>query len=220
MSLGQLSPTNQNPQYRILVGFSLIPIYQNKTWQMCVCELKCLSRRKNFVVNEPDKYLEESSFASKMLRQGWFIYSTVLVYNGPENYTCTSLTKFYDLLMLTGIEALIIIYLTSVFTKTMYTQYKESPRSIYALLLQDGLIVLLLLCIFYLLITVFKFTNFMEHADILNIEWTVSSTLLTSQVWRSHKWRLERLRTSQSSAVEGADRNAIEIESNEMHELK
>ncbi|KAK9709805.1 hypothetical protein K7432_008788 [Basidiobolus ranarum] len=105
------------------------------------------------------------------------------------------------------LETAIIVYLTIAFLKIIYLQYKESPRAIYSLLLKDGLIFSLSICMFYFFITILKFAKIMGHADLFSIEWVVSSKLMTEQVWRSHLWRSERQSPGESTGAEDLERN-------------
>ncbi|ORY06633.1 hypothetical protein K493DRAFT_295957 [Basidiobolus meristosporus CBS 931.73] len=126
---------------------------------------------------------------------------------------CTSLAKSYEMLILIVIETMIIMYLTILFLNIIYVQYKESPRAIYSFLIKDGLIFSLSICLFYFFITILKFTNVMGHKDLFSIGWVVSCKLMTEQIWRSHLWRSEGRKSSETTQMNdlNVDLAAIEI---------
>ncbi|KAK9711803.1 hypothetical protein K7432_007572 [Basidiobolus ranarum] len=150
------------------------------------------------------------------------IYGVNLIYVGPGTHSCTSIAKFYDMLILIGLETTIIIYLTITFLKIIYSQYKEAPRAIYSLLLKDGLIFSLSICVFYFFITILKFAKIMAHTDLFSIEWVVSSKLMTEQVWRSHMWRSERQNLEETTVMEDFEHNngAVAIDFDEVSSAK
>ncbi|ORX97279.1 hypothetical protein K493DRAFT_314160 [Basidiobolus meristosporus CBS 931.73] len=126
--------------------------------------------------------------------------------------SCSSLARTYEMLIFIALETIIIIYLTVLFLAIIYLQYKESPRTIYSLLLKDGLIFSLSICFIYFLITIFQLTNLMSLKDLFSIEWAVSSKIMTDQVWRSHLRHADGLNPSESACVDAFNMNLTAIE--------
>ncbi|KAK9765438.1 hypothetical protein K7432_006221 [Basidiobolus ranarum] len=86
-------------------------------------------------------------------------------------------------------EAVIIALLTFIFLATLYRTHQFNPAHFYTSLMRDGLIFALSRCVIYFVISILYLLRVATHTEMLFIEWTIASKLMTEQLLHSHEWR-------------------------------
>ncbi|ORY04718.1 hypothetical protein K493DRAFT_311260 [Basidiobolus meristosporus CBS 931.73] len=145
---------------------------------------------KAYYTNRSNLYIIASMVVLRLVHMScWvMILLNTTIVNGLYE-SCQNTSKELWFVGLLSTEAVIIAFLTVSFLITLYRTHQFSPAYFYSSLMRDGVIFAVSRCLIYFIITILYLLHVAPYTELLFVEWTIASKLMTEQLLHSHEWR-------------------------------